>query len=138
MAHLSTPSPTLTLAGVGRNTSRGSWDLTPPPNVLDGLDVDINQEGQAILEDMLPSTSRVTPNPTAARELAARRDLMICGLVNGSINPALRPHLQREYHITDQDLADAANHGRRRSTTPRSKLPGGSGQGSGGGGGPCP
>ena len=82
MAHLSTPSPTLTLAGVGRNTSRGSWELTPPPNVLEGLDINIEQEGQAILDYLHPSTSRATSSPTSARQLAARRDLMIRGLVN--------------------------------------------------------
>ena len=103
MAHLSMPSPTFTPAGVGRNTSRGSWELTPPPNVLEGLDVDIDQEGQAILEDILPSMSRVTPSPTSARELAARRDLMIRGLASESINQALHPHLQRAYHITVQE-----------------------------------
>ena len=97
MAHLSTPSPTLTPAGVGRNTSRGSWELTPPPNVLDGLDVDIDQEGQAILEDILPSTSRVTPVRPRPREFAACRDLMIRWLANGSIKQALCPHLQREH-----------------------------------------
>ena len=116
MAHLLTPSLTLIPASVGRNTSRGSWDLTPPPKVLNGLDINIDQEGQAILEDILPSTSRATPSPTSARELVARPDLMIPGLVKGSINLALRPHFLREYHITDQDLANAADHGRRRST----------------------
>ena len=93
MAHLSMPSPTLNPAGVGSNTSGGSWELTPPPNVLDGLDVDIDQDGQAILEVLLPPTSRVTPSPTSAREFAAPRDLMIRGLANGSNNQALRPHL---------------------------------------------
>ena len=138
MAHLLTPSPILTPAGVGRNTSRGSWELTPPPNVLDGLDVDIDQEGQAILEELLPTTSRVTPSPTSARELAARRDLMIRGLANGCINQALRPHLQREYHISDQDIAETAANGRGRSTTPWCRPPGGSGRGGCGGGGAGP
>ena len=124
LAHLSTPSLTLTPAGVGRNTSRGSWELTPPLNVLDGLDIDIDQEGQAILEDILPSKSRVTHSPTSAREFAARLDLMICGVASGSIKQALRPHLQREYHITDQDIAEAATNGRGRSTTPRRGPPG--------------
>ena len=77
------------------------WELTLPPNVLEGLDVNIEQEGQAILDDLLPFTSRATRSPTSARQLAARRDLMIRGLVNGSINATLRPHLQ-SHHILAQ------------------------------------
>ena len=44
---------------------------------------------------------------------------MIRGLVNGSIDPALRPHLKREYHISDDDLAQAAADGGRRSIATR-------------------
>ena len=97
--------------------------------------MDIDQEGQAILEDLLPSTSRATPSPASAHQLAARRDLMIHGLVNGSINPALRPHLQREYLISNDDLVQAAADGRGRSIAVWRGPPGGGG---GGGGGPSP
>ena len=118
MANLSTPSPTLTPVGVGRSMSRGSWELRPSPNVFEGLDVNIEEERQAILDNLLPSASRATPSPTLTRQLAARRDLMIRGLVNGSINPALRPH-----------LAQATADGCGRSIDTRHGPPGGGGEG---------
>ena len=93
MANLSAPSPTLTPAGVGRNTPRGSWDLTPPPT-----------------RDWTP-TSKKKEKPFSMISPVIR------GLVNNSINPALRPHLQIEYNISDQDLAKSTM--AERSTHPR-------------------
>ena len=59
-------------------------DLVLPRNVLAGLDVDIVEEGQAIRNDLLPSTSRATPSPTTTWKFGARCNLMIRGLVNGT------------------------------------------------------
>ena len=67
--------------------------------------------------------------------MAARRDLMIRGLVDGSITPSLRANLQKDYNISHQELAESDPPSVGGGSGGGGSCGGGSGVGSGGGGG---
>ena len=81
---------------------------------------DIEDEGNAILANLMSSSTPIQaptfqqppppPPPTTTgpttQEWRAQRTYIMRLLAEGSIVPALRLYLQREYKITDQELAE--------------------------------
>ena len=116
-------TPTLSPAGVGHGSPTGSMTPFPQPmdfSVLaqmdDALMPDAGTEGNAILGNMFPSSAPpvqqrpplpLTPTPGYSLSTQWHRQRLkhMRNIAKGFINPAGREYLQREFKITEQDVA---------------------------------
>ena len=125
-------SPTISPAGVGRGGSTGSFSsplLQLDFSVLAQMD-DAGNEGIALLGNFFslssappvqqPPPPPLTPThgyPPSAQWHRQRR-LSIQELAKGLIHPSMREYGQREFKITDQDVAALAASGSHRRGPP--------------------